>query len=134
MKDFVTDVKEIYGKDRSLFYMMIGTAVVAVVLLVFSIFSLSPGSPVVKVGYGDIGRYQGGAWSSMANSGGYHDGAWWNMLAFPLLFLVYGFLHNVIATKLYKKKGAGVARVFIVVTIGLALTTLVVLLRLLSDR
>ena len=134
MKDFITDVKEIYGKDRGLFYMMLATAIIAVVLLVYAVFSLSPGASVVKVGYGDIGRYQGGAWSSMANSGGYHDGAWWNILAFPLLFIVFGFLHNAIAAKLYKKKGAGVARMFVVMTICLVLATFVVLLRLLADR
>ena len=133
MKDFITDIKEIYKSERTLFSMMAFLTVVSVILLFYSLFSLNFSSPVVKVGYGDIGRYQGGAWSSMANSGGYHDGAWWSMLAFPLLAVVFGLLHNMIAVKLYKRKGSGVARMFVTITILLGLATFIVLMRLLSE-
>ncbi len=133
MKDFSADIKEIYTKERALFYLMIFVAVISAALFVYSILSLTPGSSVVKIGYGDIGRYQGGAWSSMANSGGYHDGGWWNIAAFSLFAVVFGFLHNMIAVKLYKRKSPGVAKAFMAITVCLVLATFVVLVRLLSE-
>ncbi|MBQ6394251.1 hypothetical protein IJH97_00630 [Candidatus Saccharibacteria bacterium] len=134
MKEFAASIKEIYKSERSLFWMTVVISVIATALFVYALLNLAPGSPVVKIGYGDIGRYQGGAWSSMTNSGGYHDGAWWQMLAFPLLAVIYGFLHNAIIAKLYRKKGSGAAKAFAVVTILLGLATFVVLFRLLSER
>jgi len=88
---------------------------------------------VVKVSYGDIGRYQGGEWSSMSNSGGYHDGAWHAMLVYPLFALIFGVLHNVIALRLYRKKGDKVASVFLVVTIAVILFAILILWRLLGE-
>ena len=88
---------------------------------------------MVKVSYGDIGRYQGGEWSSMSNSGGYHDGSWMNMFAFPLLALVFGGLHNLLAVKLYGKRGVAMAKVLVAISIGLVIFTFVVLARLLGE-
>lgn len=105
----------------------------AIGVMIFGLISLKPEASVVKVGYGDIGRYQGGEWSSMANSGGYQDGSWVNMIAYPVLALVIGLLHNVIAIQMYKRKGAGVAKVFIMVSIGVLISILVVLRRLLGE-
>ena len=133
MKEWLETVKEIYQKKKSLFYMMVLLLVLSIILMVYALLNLETTSSVVKVGYGDIGRYQGGAWSSMVNSGGYHDGAWWNMLAFPLLALVFGILHNLLVVKLYKRKNEGMAKVFVMISILLVIATFVVLLRLLRE-
>ena len=105
----------------------------SLILFVFSILHLNPSSSVVKVSYGDIGRYQGGEWSSMSNSGGYHDGSWMEMLAFPVIAIVFGGLHNLIVVKLYERRGAALAVVFTVVSIFLVLLTFLVLVRLLGE-
>ena len=133
MKNFRTSIIEIYRENRSLLVFMILSFMLAAGLLVFSLTKLDSTSAVVKVGYGDIGRYQGGEWSSMANSGGYYDASWTEMLAFPALALIFGLLHNLLAVKLYSKKGAGVAQVFVIYSICLALATFVVLSRLLGE-
>lgn len=132
MKDFKADLKLIYREHRPLLYMMVGLLMLALILLIYAILNLKTGA-VVKIGYGDIGRYQGGEWSSMINSGGYYDGSWVNMLAFPILAIMFGGLHNILAVKLFKKRGEGLAMVLVVMSICLVLMSFVVLGRLLGE-
>lgn len=133
MKNLKDNFVAIMKKHQALFWMMVGLLVLSLGLLVYSLLNLEPGSTVVKTGYGDIGRYQGGEWTSMANSGGYHDGVWAEMIAFPVLAVVFGIFHNLIAVKLYEKKGSGVAKVFVIVSMVLVLATILVLGRLLEE-
>lgn len=133
MEKFKENFVEIYKKKHGLFWLMVLLMLLSVALLVFSLITLKPSSSVVKVGYGDIGRYQGGEWTSMANSGGYHDGSWVNMLAYPLLALMFGVLHNFLAIKLYEKRGEGMAKIWLITSIGLVLGTFLVLVRLLGE-
>ena len=93
--------------------------VVSIALFVFSIIRLNPNSAVVKIGYGDIG--------------GYRDGAWTDMLAFPILALVFGILHGLIAVKIYHRRGAGVTKFFLITTSMLIIGTFIVLTRLLKE-
>lgn len=133
MKNLTENLAKIYKEERGLFVTGVILAVLSLALLVFSIVKLSPSSSVVKVGYGDIGRYQGGEWSSMSNSGGYHDGSWMEMLAFPILAVIFGVLHNLIGVRLYEKRGAGTAMMFMAISILLVLGTFLVLMRLLGE-
>ena len=133
MKDLVKDLKEVYVKHRSMFTLMVVMVVFSIILFIYSMANLHPNASVVKVSYGDIGRYQGGEWSSMSNSGGYHDGAWQAMLAYPLFALIFGVLHNMIALRIYRKKGDKVASVFLTVTIAMILFTTLTLWRLLGE-
>lgn len=127
------DLKEVYVKHRSMFTLMVVMAVFSIILFIYSMANLHSNASVVKVSYGDIGRYQGGEWSSMSNSGGYHDGAWQTMLVYPLFALIFGVLHNVIALRIYRKKGDKVASVFLAVTIAMILFTTLTLWRLLGE-
>ena len=133
MNELKENWQEIKSKHRRLLAWMIISMLLAVFLLIFSLVTLRPNSSVVKVSYGDIGRYQGGEWSSMSNAGGYHDGSWMNMFAFPILAIVFGFVHNVLAIKLYGKRGVAMAKVLVAVTIGLTIMSFVVLARLLGE-
>lgn len=133
METIKESLKKIYKEERVLFVMGIILAVLSLGLLVFSILRLSPGSSVVKIGYGDIGRYQGGEWSSMGNSGGYHDGSWAEMLAFPVLAVIFGVMHNLIAIRLYEKKGRAFATLFMGLSILLVISSFLVLIRLLGE-
>lgn len=133
MKDLGKDLKEVYTKHRTLFTLMVVTLVFSMILFVYSLANLHPNAAVVKVSYGDIGRYQGGEWSSMSNSGGYHDGSWQAMLVYPLLALMFGILHNIIALRIFRKKGEKVASIFVTTTIALILLTTLTLWRLLGE-
>lgn len=133
MGNFVDNLKKIYLEQKGLIVLMGVVLVISIGLLIFSLVNLQVSSSVVKIGYGDIGMYQGGAWSSMANSGGYRDGAWSQMFAFAILAVIYGALHNLLAVKLYEKKGASIAKMLAVFTICLVVFTFVVEIRLLAE-
>lgn len=118
MKDFLESIKELYSKDRLVLILMGLNVILALALLIFALVNLNPASAVVKIAYGDIV--------------GYVNGSWWDMLAYPLLAIIFGFLHSVIAVRIYKKRGAGMAKFFLAATAGLILGTFIVLLRLLE--
>ena len=111
MKDLAKDLKEVYVKHRTMFTLMVVVTIFSIILFIYSIVNLHPNASVVKVSYGDIGRYQGGEWSSMSNSGGYHDGPWQAMLVYPMFALLFGILHNVIALRIFRKKGDKIANI-----------------------
>lgn len=119
MKTFKEDFIKIYQNERGIIILMIFNLLLAIGLLVFSILKLNPSSAVVKVGYGDIG--------------GYRDGAWFDMIAFPLLALIFGIFHNLLATRIFHKRGGGMTKFFLLVTTCLILGTLLVLIRLLKE-
>ncbi|MBR3179974.1 hypothetical protein IKF57_00370 [Candidatus Saccharibacteria bacterium] len=119
MKDLPQDIKKIYSEERLMFILMLLNIALSLALLVFSIIKLNPGAAVVKIGYGDIG--------------GYRDGTWSEMLAFPLLALIFGFLHNIIAVRIFKKRGAGMTKFFLITTTALIIGAFIVLIRLLKE-
>ena len=133
MKDLAKDLKEVYVKHRTMFTLMVVVTIFSIILFIYSIVNLHPNASVVKVSYGDIGRYQGGEWSSMSNSGGYHDGPWQAMLVCPMFALLFGILHNVIALRIFRKKGDKIANIFLAVTIALILFATLILWRLLGE-
>ena len=133
MKDLAKDLKEVYVKHRTMFTLMVVVTIFSIILFIYSIVNLHPNASVVKVSYGDIGRYQGGEWSSMSNSGGYHDGQWQAMLVYPMFALLFGILHNVIALRIFRKKGDKIANIFLAVTIALILFATLILWRLLGE-
>ena len=133
MKDLAKDLQEVYVKHRTMFTLMVVVTIFSIILFIYSIVNLHPNASVVKVSYGDIGRYQGGEWSSMSNSGGYHDGPWQAMLVYPMFALLFGILHNVIALRIFRKKGDKIANIFLAVTIALILFATLILWRLLGE-
>jgi len=120
MKYFGTDLKEIYQTERGIIVMMFLNLALSIALLVFSIVNLNPDSSVVKIGYSDV-------------IGGYHDGVWMDMLAYPLLALTFGILHNLLALRIYHKRGGGMAKFFLLTTLSLILGAFLVLTRLLGE-
>lgn len=106
---------------------MIVLAVLSGVLLIFALTTLRPQNSVVIVGYGDVYGEIAGL------SGGYRRDSWLNMLAFPILALMYGLLHNALALKIYRKYGKDLALVLVVMTMLLILGTVIVIIRLLGE-
>ena len=80
--------KEICRKQKVLMIMMIVLALMSVILLIFALTTLRPQSTVVIVGYGDVYGEIAGI------SGGYRRDSWLNMLAFPALAIIYGFVRS----------------------------------------
>lgn len=119
MKDFPDDIKKIYIEERLMFILMLLNIAISLALLIFSITKLNPSAAVVKIGYGDIG--------------GYRDGTWSEMLVFPLLAIIFGVLHNFIAVRIYRKRGTGMTKFFLITTTVLIIGTFIVLIRLLKE-
>jgi len=119
MKTFKEDLTNIYHSERGILLIMILNLLFSIGLLVFSLVSLNPNSSVVKIGYGDIG--------------GYRDGTWQNMLAFPLFAIIFGVLHNLLALRIFHKRGSGMTKFFLITTTALIAGTFLVLLRLLGE-
>ncbi len=119
MKIFKETLIDIYRTDRSVIVLMIFNLLFSIGLLIFSFISLNPDTAVFKIGYGDIG--------------GYRDGTWMDMLAFPSLAILFGVFHNLLALRIFHKRGGGMTKFFLVTTTGLIFGTLLVLIRLLGE-
>lgn len=119
MKTFKEDFIKLYRTERGIIILMVLNLLLAIILLVFSIIQLNPDVPVVKIGYGDIG--------------GYRDGSWVDLLAFPILALIFGVLHNFLALRIFHKRGGGMTKFFLLTTTFLILGTFLVLTRLLGE-
>lgn len=119
--------REICRKQKPLMLAMIILAVLSIVLLIFALTTLRPQSTVVIVGYGDVYGEIAGI------SGGYRRDSWLNMLAFPALAVIYGFVHNLLILRVYRKYGKDAALVMAVATMLLIACTFVVMLRLLGE-
>ncbi len=119
MSNFKSDFAKLYQNEKGIIVLMVLNLLLSIVFLVFSIIHLNPNAAVVKIGYGDIG--------------GYRDGSWLDMIAFPLLFLVFGVLHNILTIRIFHKRGGGMAKFFLITTTMLILGSFLVLIRLLGE-
>ena len=119
MDNFKADFTKIYQTERGVLSLIIFNLLLSIGLLIFSCLSLNPAASVVKIGYGDIG--------------GYRDGTWISLIAFPLLALNFGVFHGLLATRIFHKRGGGMAKFFLITTTFLILSTLLVLIRLLGE-
>ena len=119
MKYFKEDLIQIYRNERLMLILMIINLIGAVALLIFSVVNLNPAGTVVKIGYGDIGGYQ--------------DGTWTEMFAFPILAIILGVFHNLIAMKIFHKRGAGMTKFFLIITAVIIVGAFIVLTRLVKE-
>lgn len=133
MKNFRKYIAEIYKEHKGLLVLMSLLFLMSLVFFVFSLVSLSPSSAIVKVGYGDIGSFSGDDLTGMRLAGGYRDGGWGNMLTFSFLSVIVGVLHNMIAIRIYKRRGEGIAKAFVLISMTIIIGAFIVLMRLLSE-
>ena len=133
MKKFREIIEEIYREHRGLFIMMIVLGLLSLLFLIFSLVNLSPSSAIVKVGYSDIGSFEGEDLTGMRSAGGYRDGSWGAMITFPILAVVIGVLHNLIAMRLCKRRGEGSAKAFVLMSMVILVGAFIVLVRLLGE-
>ena len=116
---FKDDIVAIYRTERGILLLIIINLLLSIGLLAFSLINLNSGNSVVKTGYGDIG--------------GYRDGSWMDMLSFPLLAVIFGVLHGLLSLRIFRKRGGGMAKFFLIVTTALIVGTFLVLIRLLGE-
>lgn len=102
-----SDFIELYQTERGAVALMVLNTILSVALLIFSLANLNTNASVAKIGYGDIG--------------GYRDGAWYDMLAFPLLAINFGLFHNLLALRIFHKRGGAMAKFFLLTTTALIL-------------
>lgn len=119
--------REVTRKQKPLVVAMVILTVMSLLLLIFSFFTLKPQNTVVIVGYGDVYGEIAGL------SGGYRRDSWMNMLAFPLLAVIFGVVHNFLALRIYQKQGRDLALTFVGMTMLLVVATFVVMLRLTGE-
>ncbi|MBQ8992473.1 hypothetical protein IJ103_02225 [Candidatus Saccharibacteria bacterium] len=130
MKETIADI---YRNHRRLFVLMVVLTVLAGFLLIFGLLNLKVSNTTMHVGYSDIGSYQGGDIDETRGSSGYVSGRWVDMLTFPILAVVLGVMHNLIAMKLYKKRGEASAVAFVVISIVVLAVGALVLWRLTQE-
>ena len=116
MNAFKEDFIEICRSERGIVALIVVNFLLALALIVFSFICINPNSASLVVSYSDLS--------------GYNNGSWENFLVFPILGLVLGIFHNVIALRLYRKRGSGMTKFFLVATTLVILGTIFVLARL----
>lgn len=119
MKEIAQLFKKIYKTDGKLIALMALIFLASLVLFIFSLINLNPSVAITKVSYSDVG--------------GYVDGGWSSMLAFPIFAVLFGVLHNFLLIKIFGKYGGGLSRVFAIITLMLIFGAFVVLVRLLGE-
>ncbi len=117
MKSLKETIKQIYKEDKGLLICMVITLILGVFLFVYSILILDPDGSVLRIGYDDISR-------------GYRNGAWNAMLVYPIAAVIFGVLHNMLAVRIFEKKGRGAAIVFLGLTIGIMIAMTLLMIRL----
>lgn len=119
--------KEICKKQKGLMVAMIVLLVLSAILAVVLLFVLHPKNSVVIVGYGDVYGEIAGL------TGGYRRDSWLSLLAFPLLALIVGLVHDVIALRIYQKYGRETALMIVFASMLLLLGLVVIVFRLVGE-
>ncbi len=119
--------REVCRKQKTLMMTMIALLVMSAIFLIFSLTALRPQNTVVVVRYGDVYGDLVGV------TGGYQRDSWLNMLTFPILALVFGLVHNVLALRVYRKYGRDTAMLVVVMSMLLVVGGITTLIRLTGE-
>jgi len=109
----------IFKEHRGLFVLMVLNVLGGLVVFVYAVLTLKLEGAAVKIGYGDIG--------------GYRDGAWTEMLMYPILAVLLGGLNVFLGARIFERHGENSAKTFMGINICLIVWTFVTLLRLLGE-
>lgn len=133
MKEIERGFVKIFKEEKTLLLLMVATLVAGIFLGLHTLFNLKTNVPSMYVGYSDIGEFSGGDFLSLWNSGGYRTGNWGEMMAFPLLGLLIGVLHNFFAIQVFNRRGKGYAQIFLLLSLIVLVGAFLVLMRLLGE-
>lgn len=119
MQEFKTDFVKIWQTERGVIALMALNLIFSAVLFIFAMLNLNPEASVVKIGYSDLG--------------GYRDGAWLDLVAFPIFAVIFGLFHNLLSVRIFHKRGSGMAKFFLFTTAFMIFGAILVLIRLLGE-
>lgn len=119
--------QEICKKQKGLMMAMIALLAIAVIMAIVLLFVLHPQNAVVIVGYGDVYGEIAGL------TGGYRRDSWLNLLAFPILVVIVGVVHDVIAVRVYQKYGKETALMVVIASMLILLGLMVIAFRLIGE-
>ena len=119
MSSFKKLLFTIFKEQRGLFILMTLNFILGLVVFIYSVFTLRFESTAVKIGYGDIG--------------GYRDGAWTEMIMYPVLAILLGVLSAFLGMRIFERHGGNSAKLFIGISMCLIVWTFITLLRLLGE-
>jgi hypothetical protein len=119
VKELISDFKLIYRNDRKVLVAMIFLLLAGVILFLLPLLNLNPAIPRTWVRYSDINN-------------GYAEGSWWYLLSFSVLAVIMSIGHCLIGARAYSKRGAGVAMLFLMVSIAMVLMAIAFLLKILG--
>ena len=111
MKELAADFKAIFKKDRGLFIWMIIQFALSVLLFLIPIIRLNATQRKVWARYSDIDN-------------GYSQGDWWYLLSFSVLAITLGIGHILIAARLFTKRGKDIARLFLGISMIIAVVAI----------
>ncbi len=103
MKELAEDFKAIAKKDKNLFVWMAFNFLLSLCYFIIPLINLNPGHAKIWARYSDINN-------------GYAQSDWWYLLSFAILAIALGVGHNLIAARIYTKRGKDTARLFLVIT------------------
>lgn len=129
----IESLKNIYKEDKKIIALMVLVLLMAIFFIIMVLPGLKAGTGAVKIGYSDIGKADGGGTLRMQSGGGYKDGSIWELVAFSVFGLLVGVGHNLLAVRMYEKRG----KVMTVAVLGVSVVLLgiatVIIKRLLGE-
>ena len=133
MRDIGAGLKKIFQKDRGMVLLMLLLLALGLLLVLHTLLHFKAGATTMYIGYSDIGEFTGGDYLSLWSSGGYRTGGWSGMIVFPILGVILGVFHNLLAVQVYNRRGKGLAVTLILLSIIVAVGAFVLLMRLLGE-
>ena len=120
MKDLATDFKTIFKKDRGLFGWVFVQFALSMFLFLLPLLNLDPSRPKVWARYSDINN-------------GYSQGDWYYLIAFSVLAVTLGVGHILISARLFTRRGKDMARLFLGVSMAIAIIAIRFLLSIIGE-
>ncbi|MBQ3430621.1 hypothetical protein IJG20_00770 [Candidatus Saccharibacteria bacterium] len=133
MREIGNGFRKIFRKDKKILILMFVLFIASGVLALHALFHFKVGGTTMYIGYSDIGEFSGGEFSSLWNSGGYRTGGWMDVAIFPILALILGVFHNLLAVQIYNRRGKGYAEAFLILSLIVVVGAFLFLLRLLGE-
>ena len=120
MKELASDFKAIFKKDRGLLGWMFVQFGLSVWLFLLPILNLEPAKSKVWARYSDINN-------------GYAQSEWYYLISFSVLALTLGVAHILISARLYTKRGKDIARLFLGVSMAIAIIAIRFLMSIIGE-
>ena len=120
MKDLAEDFKSIAKKDKPLFVWMAANFLLSLWLFFIPLFNLNAGRAKIWARYSDINN-------------GYSQGDWYYLISFSILAITLGVGHILLSARLFTRRGKDMARLFLGVSMAIAIIAIRFLLSIVGE-